>query len=334
MQSQLRASAQFETAASSMRERLRARMSFETVGLPAVLFALYVVLSLTAPNFLTVDNQLNILQNAAFVGIIAFGMTLVIIAAEIDISVGSAVALSSALLGVLVVNVGLPMGVAVLLVLLEGTVIGCLAGAVRARFGVPSLIVTLALFSAMRGAALLLTNAYPILLPEGFSVWGSGHVARIPVPALFLIAAFVIFQFVGTRTAYGRSVYAVGGNAEAARLSGISVTRVRIAILGTTGLLSAFVGILQASRLGSADPNIGIGLEFEVISAVIIGGTSLFGGRGSMFGTLIGVLFITVLPNGMVLRGINPYAQQVVLGAVVLGAVLISSLRARGRRAT
>jgi simple sugar transport system permease protein len=107
------------------------------------------------------------------------------------------------------------------------------------------------------------------------------------------------------------------------------VTRVRVAILGITGLLSAFVGVLQASRLGSADPNIGIGLEFEVISAVIIGGTSLFGGRGTMFGTLIGVLFITVLPNGMVLRGVNPYAQQVVLGGVVLGAVLISSIRTR-----
>jgi simple sugar transport system permease protein len=304
-------------------------MSFETVGLPAVLLVMYVVFTLTAPNFLTVDNQLNILQNAAFVGILAFGMTLVIIAAEIDISVGSAVALSSALLGVLVVKAGLPTGVAVVLVLLEGAAVGCLAGAVVAGFGVPSLIVTLALFSAMRGAALLLTNAYPILLPEDFSVWGSGHLVGVPIPALFLVAAFAVFWFVAARTAFGRSVYAVGGNAESARLSGLPVTRVRVAILGITGLLSAFVGVLQASRLGSADPNIGIGLEFEVISAVIIGGTSLFGGRGTMFGTLIGVLFITVLPNGMVLRGVNPYAQQVVLGGVVLGAVLISSIRTR-----
>jgi len=308
---------------------LKSRLSFEMLGLIAVLAFLYIVFTFTAPNFLTMGNQLNILQSAAFVGIIAFGMTLVIICGEIDISVGSAVALSSALLGVLVDKLGLPIGFAVLLVLIEGTLIGLLGGYIRARFGVPSFIVTLAWFSGLKGLALFMTNAFPIYIDSpSFEFWGAGRIwGIIPVPAVFLVAAFAIFYFISKRTPFGRSVFAVGGNAEAARLSGLPVARIRMLVLGTTGLLAAIVGILLSSRLSSGNPNIGSGLEFEVIAAVIIGGTSLAGGKGSMVGTLVGVLLITVLKNGMTLWGINPYTQNIVNGAIVLIAVLISSLR-------
>lgn len=308
----------------------RPRFSFQTVGLPLVLVALYVVLSFTAPNFATLSNQLNILQSAAFVGIIAFGMTLVIISGQIDVSVGSAVALSSALLGVLTVTFGVPIYLAAIIVMIEATAVGLFAGFLVARFGIPSFIVTLAMFSALKGMALLITNAYPVSIDDdSFLFLGSGKILGIPVPAILLIVAFLVFLFISTRTTFGRSTYAVGGNAESARLSGIPVARVRIFVLGITGLLAAVVGILQSARLASGNPNIGSGLEFDAIAAVIIGGTSLFGGRGSMVGTLLGVLLITVLANGMVLLGLNPYAQQVLRGAVVVVAVLVSTINTR-----
>lgn len=308
----------------------RPRLSFQTVGLPLVLVALYVVLSFTAPNFATLSNQLNILQSAAFVGIIAFGMTLVIIAGQIDVSVGSAVALSSALLGVLTVTLGVPIYLAATIVMIEATAVGLFAGFLVARFGIPSFIVTLALFSALKGMALLITNAYPVSIDvDSFLFLGSGKILGIPVPAILLVVAFLVFLFISQRTTFGRSTYAVGGNAESARLSGIPVFRVRVLVLGITGLLAAVVGILQSARLASGNPNIGSGLEFDAIAAVIIGGTSLFGGRGSMLGTLLGVLLITVLANGMVLLGLNPYAQQVLRGAVVVVAVLVSTLNNR-----
>jgi sugar transport system permease protein len=298
-------------------------------GLLLALIILFVVLAVWAPNFLTTTNLLNVLRQAAFVGIIAFGMTLVIIGGEIDISVGSAVALSSALLGVLHVNEGWPLELAVLAVIAEGTIVGLAAGFLRARFDVPSFIVTLALFISLRGVALWITNAFPISIPsESFDFWGAGYIFEIPVPALIMLLAFVVFWFISTRTVFGRSVYAVGGNADAARLSGIPVERIRIILLGITGCLAAVTGVLLSSRLASGNANIAVGLEFDVIAAVIIGGTVLFGGRGSMFGTLLGVLFISILSNGLVLLGVNPFAQEVARGAIVLVAVLVSAIQA------
>jgi len=314
------------------------RSGAEHAGLLVALLALFGVLSLSAENFLTTDNLLDILRTVAFTGIIAFGMTLVIVAAEIDISVGSAIGFASALLGVLAVNEGWPLGLAVVVVVVMGTAIGLAAGAIRARFGVPSFIVTLALFSALRGLALLITDAIPVSIDDAtFSAWGSGDWLGVPIPGVLLIVTFVLFWLIANRTTFGRSVYAIGGNPEAAYLSGIPVTRVRILLFGITGCLAAVSGVLQTAELGAGNPNIGTGVEFSVISAVIVGGASLYGGRGTMFGTLLGVLFIGVLSNGMVLLGVDPYAQNVALGLIVLVAVLISTVRTgpragRGRR--
>jgi sugar transport system permease protein len=306
------------------------RSGSEHVGLMLALAVLFAFLSVSADNFLTADNLLDILRTVAFTGIIAFGMTLVVVAAEIDISVGSAIGFASALLGVMAVNHGWPLGIAVLFVVLVGTGVGLVAGAVRARFGVPSFIVTLALFSALRGLALLLTNAIPVGIDsDSFSTWGSGEWLGIPIPGVLLIITFVLFWLIANRTTFGRSVYAIGGNPEAAYLSGIPVNRVRIMLFAITGCLAAISGVLQTSQLGAGNPNIGTGVEFSVISAVIVGGASLYGGRGTMFGTLLGVLFIGVLSNGMVLLGVNPYAQQVAQGLIVLIAVLISTVRLR-----
>jgi simple sugar transport system permease protein len=284
-----------------------------------------IFLSSSSPNFLTAGNLTNILLQGSFVGIIAFGMTFVIIAAEIDISVGAAVALSSALMGVIAINIGLPIAITILIVLAMGSLVGAFAGAMRAIFTVPSFIVTLALFSALRGTGLVITDAFPITIPSAaFQFLGSGRLLGIPFPAAVMIVTFLVFWFLSSKTNFGRSVYAVGGNAEAARLSGISVRRVRILVFSITGFLSAVSGILLSARLGTGNANIAQGLEFEVIAAVIIGGTSLYGGRGSMVGTLLGVLFISTLSNGMILLGISPFAQDIVRGVVVLVAVLVS----------
>jgi simple sugar transport system permease protein len=295
-------------------------------GLAVGLVLLFVLLSLVAPNFLTSRNLLNVLRAVAFNGIIACGMTFVIISGDIDVSVGSAVAWASSLLGVLAIRHGWPLGLAVIFVLVQGIFVHALAGGIRVKWGVPAFVVTLALFLSLRGAARLITNAYPITpFPDSFSFWGGGYIADvIPVPAVLLLIAVVAFYFISTRTVFGRSVYSVGGNEEASRLSGIDVARTRVLIFAINGFLAALSGVVISSRIMSGSSNIAEGLEFDVIAAVIIGGTSLAGGEGSMLGTLLGVLFIGLLNNGMILLGITPFAQEVVRGLIILFAVLIS----------
>jgi sugar transport system permease protein len=218
----------------------------------------------------------------------------------------------------------LPLPVAGLAVVASGVVIGFGAGAIRACLNIPSFIVTLAMFSALRGAAMMMTDAMPIpILDERFEVWGSGTVLGLPVPAIIMLATFLVFSVVASRTTYGRSVYAIGGNAEAAHLSGIPTRLIRTSLFALTGGLAALSGILMTSRLGAGNASIGYGVEFSVITSVIVGGASLAGGKGSMMGTLLGGLFIAVLNNAMVLLGINSYAQEVANGVVVLLAVIV-----------
>ena len=297
-------------------------------GLLIALVILFVVLALVAPNFLTARNMLNVLRQVSFVGIIACGMTLALISGNVDLSVGSVVALSSALLGVLYVKQGWPLPLAIVAVLLEATIVGILAGLIRVRWKIPALIITLALMISLRGIAFMLTNAFPIpITDERFAYLGGGYAFGIPVPVIIFLIIAAIFIFISTRTIYGRSVYAVGGNEEAARLSGIRVNFIPISILGMTAFLSAISGILLTSRLTSSYAGVGVGWEFDAIAAVLIGGTALFGGEGSITGTLLGVLFIGLLANGMVLLGVNPYLQDVARGAIILLAVLLSVLQ-------
>lgn len=302
-------------------------------GLLIALILLFVLLALFAPNFLTPRNLLNVLRAVAFNGIIACGMTFIIISGDIDVSVGSAVAWASSLLGILAIEQGWPLGLAVIAVLLQGLVIHAIAGFIRVKWRIPAFVVTLALFMSLRGAARLITNAYPITpFPDNFNFWGGGYILeRIPVPAVVMVLTFIVFYFISTRTVYGRSVYSVGGNEEAARLSGIPVWRTRILTFAIIGFLSAFSGVILSSRIMSGSSNIAMGLEFEVIAAVIIGGTSLMGGEGSILGTLLGVLFIGLLSNGMVLLGITPFAQEVARGLIILFAVFVSVFQITGR---
>jgi ribose/xylose/arabinose/galactoside ABC-type transport system permease subunit len=288
-----------------------------------VLFGLF---SVFAPYFLTQTNLLDILLAVSFFAIVAWPMTFVIVAAEIDISVGSAVAFDGVVLALLVDQHGWSIWLAFVAVLMMGTMIGLGAGYLRAVFNIPSFIVTLALYGGLRSLAALLTNAlaYPVN-NQTFDFLGSGLILGIPVPAIIAVLLFFAFWFVGTRTVYGRWVYAVGGNAQTARLAGINVPWVRISVFGLTGLFAALSGTLLAAQLEGGDPATAQGFEFSVISAVIIGGTSLFGGRGSLVGTALGLLLIAMLQDGLTLLGVNQYAQGVTEGIVILVAVLASS---------
>ncbi|MET8871919.1 ABC transporter permease [Nocardia sp. NPDC004604] len=317
-----------ESEAGGLFTRIR---SWDGIGLLGVLVLVFLVLAVTAPNFLSTGNLLNILQQAAFFGIVAFAMTLVIVAGEIDISVGSLAALSSALLGVMVVNLGWPMWASCFLVLVTAAAIGALAGWIRAVFGVPTFIATLALYLGLRGMAMLITDTFPIPVDsDKFFYWGSGKIAGvIPVPAVYLLVVFIVIAVIARKTVFGRSIYAVGGNAKSAELSGINVRTIRISVLAISALTAAVTGLLQSAQLSSGNGTIANGLEFDAIAAAIIGGAALSGGKGTIVGTLIGVLFIAVLMNGMVLLGVDPYAQQVVRGGVVLIAVLVNVWRSR-----
>ncbi len=298
-------------------------------GLLVALVILFLLLAQFAPNFLSQRNLFNVLRAVAINGMIACAMTFVIISGDIDVSVGSAVAWSSSLLGVLAIKQGLPLVLAVLIVVVSGMIIHSLAGLIRVRFAIPAFVVTLTMYMSYKGLAKVITQAYPITpFPDSFSFWGQGYILKIiPVPAVLMLVTVGIFYFLSTRTVFGRSVYSVGGNEEASRLSGIPVARTRIMIFAITGLMAALGGVIVSSRIMAGAYNVGEGLEFEVIAAVVIGGTSLAGGSGSMIGTFLGVLFIGLLANGMTLIGVDPYWQEVARGLIVLGAVLISVIR-------
>ncbi|MGJ9422200.1 ABC transporter permease [Aeromicrobium sp. CF3.5] len=305
------------------------------IGLIVAIIVLYVALTSSAAGFLTVDNQLGILRDAATIGIAAWGVTLVIIAGEIDISIGPAVAFASVLVAKGSAEWGLGIVGAIVMTMVMGALWGALAGYLRARFDVPSFIATLGVWSILGGLALYMTDALPVVLPDSslMDVLG-GSILGIPTSAIVMLVLFAVFLFISKYTAYGRSVFAIGGNAGAAMLSGINLTRTRVILFATTGLLSAITGVLVAARLGSGNGGAASGLEFDVIAAVVIGGTLLSGGRGSMVGTLLGVVFITVIANGLVLLGVDSFLQNVVRGVIIVGAVLVNVAISRRGNAT
>ena len=300
------------------------------LGLLLALLALVVVFSLTAPNFLTDRNLVNILRAASYVGIIAFPMTFVIIAGEIDISVGPAVAFFGVAFAQAVATYSVPIPLAMILVILAGAGVGGCAGWLKVRYAVPTFISTLALWGALRGGARWWTDALPVIIPSReFRTVLGGDLLGIPVVAWFMFATFLIFAYLAGFSRYGRHIYALGANARAVEALGIDSGRLRILALASTGAFAALVGVLTDARLGSGNANAANGLEFDVIAAVIVGGTLLTGGRGRMTGTLLGVLVIACLSNGLVLVGVDSDVQAVVRGGVILLAVLVNAAIAR-----
>ena len=304
-----------------------------TWGLGAALAVECVVFALFAPHFFTADNLLNVTLQASITAIIAAGMTFVILTAGIDLSVGSVVALSG-IVATGTLKMGLPpvlaLPSAVLAALAFGALSGGIAGALVARFSVAPFIVTLALMTVWRGVAFLATGGRPVWdLPASFGTLGGARLLGIPHPTILMAAVFVTAHVALTKTRFGRHVVAVGGNAEAARLAGIDTRRVVASVYVVCGVLAAGAGVLLASRMNSGQPNAGLMYELDVIAAVVVGGTSLSGGRGSIVGTLLGAMLIAVLRNGLNLLDVNSYVQQVVVGVVILLAVLLDPARRR-----
>jgi ribose/xylose/arabinose/galactoside ABC-type transport system permease subunit len=310
----------------------------KTYPMELMLAVLVVLLVFTAPGFPTLGNLLNVLRTGSMLGIIAFGMTAVIISGEIDLSVGAGAALagcitawfagqfSDSLGGVAAVVLGVVSAIVV------GFVIGFLTGKTRQMFNVPTFISTLALFTALRGIANLITGGFPLAtFPGWFGFFGGGYLFGIPFPVYVFVATFAGTHLLMNYTRFGRAVYAVGGNMEAARLSGIDIWFVKTMALAMTGALTAISGILIASQIGSGTGTTATGMELDVIAAVIIGGTSLFGGKGRIWGTLIGVLFLGCISNGMTLLNFSDYWQYVVRGGIILAAVLLNQVLERGR---
>jgi ribose transport system permease protein len=304
------------------------------------LVLLVLAMSLLSDRFLTSENGLNILRQISVNLCISIGMTLVILAGGIDLSVGAVLALSGAVAADLLKNgvvvsqlaVELQFTVfgAIVAGLLVGAAAGCFNGLAITRFRLPPFVATLGMFSIARGLTMLWTGGFPITgLGPGFGFLGTEVFLGIPMPVWISGALVGIFLVLSRKTRFGRYVYAVGGNERAAHLSGLPVARIKIAVYTFGGLLAGAAGLIVTARLDSAQPNAGLGYELDSIAAVVIGGTSLSGGRGSVLGTVLGCLIIGVLNNGLFLLDVSPFWQQVVKGFVIMAAVAIDKTSLR-----
>ncbi|KSU82019.1 ribose ABC transporter permease [Fictibacillus enclensis] len=303
---------------------------FQKLGPLIGLAIILIVLSILSPQFFTLANILNVLRQVSINALIAFGLTFVILTGGIDLSVGSMLALSGAITAGLMAGGTDPI-LAMLVGLAAGAVMGAINGLIITKGKVAPFIATLATMTVFRGLTLVYTDGKPITgLSDdmSFVLMGRGYFAGIPIPVIWMLASFAVLWFLLKKTTFGRRTYAIGGNEEASLLSGIKVDRIKVMIYSLTGLLSAFAGIILTSRLNSAQPTAGTAYELDAIAAVVLGGTSLSGGRGWIFGTLIGALIIGVLNNGLNLLNVSSFYQQVVKGGVILLAVLLDRKKA------
>ncbi len=307
-------------------------------GAYLALVLLVVVISCISPEFRTTDNFLNLLRQASFNGLIAFGMTCVILSDGIDLSVGSTFALSAIICAELIIN-GVPVGLAVALALLAGTALGVISGVLVTKGRLQPFIATLITMTAYRGIAMIITDGKPIsrlasnvetesgqfffkVLGKGVLELGPNNEISIPIPVIIFVLALAIFYFVLHKTTFGRKLYATGSNAKCANLVGVNTSKTKIIVYAISGFMAALAGLIMVSRMDSAQPTFGDGYELDAIAAVALGGTSMSGGRGKIMGTFAGVLIIAVLNNGMNILGVNSYYQEVIKAAVILVAVL------------
>jgi ribose/xylose/arabinose/galactoside ABC-type transport system permease subunit len=290
------------------------------------LFGLCLLLTLLSPHFLTVSNLLNVMEQTSINAVIAVGMTFVILSGGIDLSVGSVLALAGVVLASALQH-DWPLPLALLVSVTAGAACGLLNGVLVTLGRLPPFIVTLGMMSVARGLALLYTEGRPISgFDSGFRMLATGRVAFVPVPVLLTLAVYLVAYVLLNRARFGRYVYAIGGNEEATRLSGVPVRFHKTMVYGLSGFTSGLAAAVLTARLNSAQPIAGIMYELDAIAATVIGGTSLLGGSGTLSGTLIGALIMGVLRNGLNLLGISSFLQQVIIGLVIVGAVLVDSL--------
>jgi len=304
-------------------------LRIKEMGIFITLLIIVAVFGIANPVFLSFDNIINVLRTTSFILIIGIAMTFVLISGGLDLSVGSIVALGGVISG-LAVQAGIPIPVSIILGLVTGMAVGVFNGFTIAVFKIPPLIVTLGMMYVIKGAVLIITKGAPIFpLPEEFNIIGQGELGGIPYVVIIAVILGIIAHIILTQTTVGRGIHAVGGNIETAYLSGIKINRIKMLGYILTGAAAALTGILLSARLASAQANSGTGYELLVIAAVIIGGTSLFGGSGTILGTAIGALFMTVVSNGMVILKVSVYWQNLVIGFIIILAVGIDQLKRR-----
>ena len=321
-------STQPETAAPRRKHLLTRFLAWEGSGALVALVALVVLLSFLSANFLSQYNLSVVARQASFVGLIALGQTLVLLIGGIDLSLGAAAGLSAIFGSILLTQTSIHPYAVLPITMAFGAFLGSLNGVFVAWLRLNPFIVTLASWEIFAGTTLVITKGYPIRpLGEEFRVFGQGTVFGLPVPVLIFLGVGLVLAIVMARTRFGRNIYAVGGNRDAAELVGIRSWRVEFIVFCIAGMLAALAGILYASRMDSGQPSVGEGWLMGSITAAIIGGTSLKGGQGAVTGTVLGALFMAVLANGIVLLSISGYWERVIIGSVVLIAILLDLLR-------
>jgi len=312
------------------------RSALSQAGSLAGLIVLFIFLALASPHFLEVKNLMNIARQSAINSLVSVGMLMAILSAGIDLSVGSVLALSTVVTGILVVKLGINPIIGVIIGLGVGAILGMINGLMLTKLHLPHpFISTLGMSNIARGLALILTNASPISgFPPGIQYLGSAFVGPVPVSFILVIIVYIMFHIFLTRTPTGRYIYAVGGNKEAARLSGINVDKTLIIVYTLSGLMAAMAGLILTGRVNAAYPLAGLGYDQDAIAAVIIGGASFMGGVGTVWGTLIGAMIMAVLRNGLNLLGVSAEWQTVAIGAVIIGAVYVDVIRRRAQAKT
>ncbi len=314
--------------------RVLRRFSGTEKGLLAAIVVGGVVMAFVSPVFLTPLNLLTVSRQMALVAIIAVGECYVIISGEFDLSVGSTLGLVAVVTAALVIAASWSYPLAIIGGLLVGLVVGIINGVLVTKVNIPSFIVTLGTLMVGKGLMLTITQGWPIVLlgtgvPQWFLYLGGGRLYGVPMQAVVMVIVLLIGNLILSRTKIGYHIYAVGGGARAAHLHGVAVAKLRIFAFVVTGFLAAIAGIITLSFVQSGDPGLGFLMELDIIAAVIIGGTSIRGGRGSILGVFFGALILALILNGLVLLGIGAYFQRIVIGSVIIGAVAVSTIRVR-----
>ncbi|MFZ4851085.1 MAG: ABC transporter permease [Caldilinea sp.] len=308
-------------------------------GIVLILLAMLVAFSLLSEGFFTARNIFNIIRQISFMGLIAIGVTMVILTGGIDLGSGSVLALAAVLATSLAqlpesatlkyAGLSVPIGVPVLVALLIGALTGWVNGALISRFRIPPFIATLGMMTVARGFALIYSNKPLSQLTPEYNFIGQGAIAGVPFPVIVLLVVAVLTHIMLNNTPFGRYIYALGGNEQAARISGVNIDRVKIGVYTLAGLLSGLAGLVVSSRVGSGQPGQGVGIELDAIAAAVIGGTSLSGGIGTIWGTIVGALIIGVLDNGLILLNVDQYWITIVKGTIIVVAVIIDQRKNR-----
>ena len=301
------------------------------VGILSVLVLLCVIVSIATSKFLKPNNLISVLRQISINAYIALGMTLIIILGHIDLSVGAIVAMSGTLTVGFIVTQGLPIPVAILLGILLGMAAGLISGMIVTYFRVPACIITMAMMNVCSGVAYVYSGGQATRINNDFfSAIGTGYLFHtIPLPVVYMIILIIVISFLLGKTKFGTYIYAIGGNREAARLSGVPIKKVEIAVFTISGVLSAFAGLVLCSRMYSGQPSVGSGYELDAIAACVLGGTSMSGGKGRISGTIFGAMVIGVISNGLNLIGVSSYWQLIVKGLIIACAVLLDSQKGK-----